>query len=238
VSRLRAALRRRLDPKSDSGLSLVELIVVMFITGIVLAIVGSMFINVAYVTANSNSTTTRSSIAANVMNEMSEVIRTAANNAVVTSDDPDPAIVSGTVSALTVYSYVDTSATNPMPSKVTFRVDSSGTVFEDRIVGTVSGSYYVFTGATTTRNLGGPVLATSLFTYLDASNQVVTPATAGTPPSLSLLQRNAVASVKVTITIANNTTTKGSTSAPGGNDPVTIIKTIGMPNLLLTGTDD
>jgi len=228
VSRLSAALRRRVDPASDAGVSLVELIVVMMITGIVLAIVGSMFVNVAQVTATSNATNTRSSIAANIVNEMSKVIRTSSNNAVDGNDDPDPAVVAATATSLTVYSYVDTSPTNPMPTKVTFRVDSNGTVFEDRVAASVSGSYYVFTGATTTRNLGGPIVGTDLFTYLDSGNKAITPDSTG---KLSFDQRNTVASIKVTLTIANSSRT-------GSSDPVRIVNTIGMPNLLLTGTDD
>ncbi|MBU1589494.1 MAG: prepilin-type N-terminal cleavage/methylation domain-containing protein [Actinobacteria bacterium] len=230
--RVKAALQRRLGPDTDRGLSLVELIVVMMVTGIVLAIVGSMFVNVALVTANSNQTTTRSSIAANVMNEFSKVIRTASNNAIAGSDDPDPALVAATATSLTVYSYVDTSPTNPAPTKVTFRVDSSGMVFEDRVASSVSNGFYVFTGATTTRPLGGPIVSTNLFTYLDASNTAITIPTGG----LQLADRNEVASIKVTITIAN-TTTNGTAAGSNGNDPVSIVNTIGMPNLLLTGTD-
>lgn len=237
MSALASALRRRLRGASDDdGMSMVELIVVMMVSGVVLAIVGTMFVNVALVTSNANATTTRSNIAANIMNEMSKVIRTSSNNAIAGSDDPDPAIVTGTATALTVYSYVDTSATNPAPSKVTFRVDASGNVFEDRTPGTVSGSFYVFTGATTTRPLGGPMISTGLFTYLDTSNKVIVPAASG----LTLAQRNLVASIKVTVTIANSVTYRptNTTTPASGNSPVVIENTIGMPNLLLTGTDD
>jgi len=234
MSALTKALRRRLRGASDDGMSLVELIVVMMVSGVVLAIVGTMFVNVALVTSNANATTTRSSIAANVMNEMSKVIRTSSNNAVAGDDDPDPAIVSGTAKALTVYSYVDTSATAPAPTKVTFRVDANGNVFEDRVAGSVSGSFYVFTGATTTRPLGGPIISTSLFTYLDSANAVVTPGATG----LTLAQRNTVASIKVTVTVANSVTYRTNSPGAPGNSPIVIENTIGMPNLLLTGTDN
>ena len=226
-------LRRRL--RDDDGMSIVELIVVMMITGVMLAAVGTFFVNVALVTTNANASTSRTNVAANIMNEMSKVIRTSSNNAIAGDDDPDPAIVSGTATALTVYSYVDTVATAPAPSKVTFRVDSNGVVFEDRIVGTISGSYYVFTGATTTRNLGGPIVPGGLFTYLDTSNKAVVPAASG----LTLTQRNSISSIQVTITIANTSTTGGTApDAAKGNSPIILSNTIGMPNLLLTGTDN
>jgi len=229
-----AALRRRLDPaaKAEAGVSLVELIVVMFITSIVLAIVGSMFINVANVTSNANGTNTRNAVAANVMNAMTKVISTASNNAVSGQDDPDPAIVSGTASALTIISYVDTSPTNPMPTRVTYRVDSAGQVFEDRVAGVVSGSFFVFTGATTSRPLGGPIVSSGLFTYLNKVGDVVTPGATG----LSYAQRNTVASIRLNVVIANTTTT-GTATGTNGNDPVQITNTVGMPNLILTGTD-
>ena len=227
------AVKRRL--RDEDGMSLSELIVVMMVTGIVLAAVSTFFVNIAVVTTNANTATTRTNVAANIMNEMSKVIRTSSNNAIAGSDDPDPAIVSATASGLTVYSYVDTSPTAPAPTKVTFRVDSNGIVFEDRIKGSLSGSYYVFTGATTTRNLGGPIIPTSLFSYLDTGNATVIPGASG----LTLAQRNTVASIQVVVTIANNSTTGGTApSATAGNSPIILQNTIGMPNLLLTGTDN
>lgn len=231
---LRAALRRRLDPaaQAEAGVTLVELIVVMFITSIVLAIVGSMFINVANVTSNANGTNTRNAIAANVVNAMTKVISTASNNAVSGQDDPDPAIVVGTATTLTIITYVDTSPTNPTPTRVTYRVDSAGQVFEDRVASVVSGSFFVFTGATTSRPLGGPVVSSGLFTYLNKAGDPVTPGANG----LTYAQRNTVASIRLNVVIANSTTT-GSATGTGGNDPVQITNTVGMPNLILTGTD-
>lgn len=227
------SLRRRL--RDEDGMSLSELIVVMMVTAIVLAAVGTFFTNIAIVTTNANAATSRTNVAANIMNEMSKVIRTSSNNAIAGSDDPDPAIVSATASALTVYSYVDTSPTAPAPSKVTFRVDTNGVVFEDRIKGTLSGSYYVFTGATSTRNLGGPIVPTSLFTYLDTTSKPVTIGATG----LTAAQRNTVASIQVVVTIANSSTTGGTApDAAQGNSPIILSNTIGMPNLLLTGTDN
>jgi prepilin-type N-terminal cleavage/methylation domain-containing protein len=227
------ALRRAL--RDERGMSLSELVVVMMVTAIVLAAVATFFTNIAIVTTNANAATSRTNVAANIMNEMSKVIRTSSNNAVAGDDDPDPAIVSATASALTVYSYVDTSPTAPAPTKVTFRVDATGIVFEDRIKGTLSGSYYVFTGATTTRNLGGPIVATSLFTYLDTDSKAVPIGATGLTP----VQRDSVASIKVEITIANNAVRGGTAPDPAkGNSPIILSNTIGMPNLLLTGTDN
>src|SRR5665647_2329800 len=100
-------------------MSLTELIVAMMVTGIVLAIVGTMFVNVAKVTSNSNKTTTRSNTASNIMSAISTVIRPAVDNAVSGAAD-DPAVVSATPLSLTIYSLVNTNAVSPQPTKVAY----------------------------------------------------------------------------------------------------------------------
>ena len=221
---------RDLDLKSDRGLSLAELLVTMLITGILLTIVGNLFINVAKVTTNSNASTQRLSVAGNVMDELSKVIRTATNNA-VTSDSSDPAVVSGTPAALTIYSYVDANAVSPAPTKVGFRVDASGNLIEDRwTASTSSTGYWVFTGSATSRTIGSPVQTLTgtdaLFIYLDDLGAPLTPGANG----LTALQRSAVASIKINVRILNQTTLKA--------DPIIVTNTIGMPNLKISKADN
>jgi Tfp pilus assembly protein PilW len=223
-----SALLRRLRHE-DEGMSLAELIVTMFVTGILLAIVGSMFINVSRVTASSNASNQRANIAANVMEGITEVIRSAANNSIAGSEDPDPAIVAGTATGLTVYSYSDTVPSLPAPTKVTYRVDASGNLIEDRYASSASGGYWVFATTATSRMLGGPVSLTGadpLFAYLDSDNKVVTPPSGG----LTLEQRTSIASIRVTVRI-ENTTTNVST-------PIVVQNTVGMPNLNFARTDN
>ncbi len=225
----RVVARLRVHAKADDGFSLTELLVTIMIMGIVMTIVGSMFINVARITANSNSTTTKSSVAANLMDAMSKVIRTAANNPVSGQEIPDPAVVAATANSLTLYSFVDTSALAPKPTKVRLSIDAKGNVVEERWAASTSAQgYWTFPGSPTVRTLGGPVIttSTSLFTYLDASNTVITAGTAG----MSATDRKRVASIRVTITIANSLTT--------GDDAIVIDNTIGMPNLGLPGKAD
>lgn len=221
-----ASRLRTLRAANDDGLSLVELLVSMMITGIVLAIVGSLFVNVARITTNSNATTTRNGVASNVINEVSKVIRTAANNAVSGRVDPDPALAVATPTTLTLYSFVDASPALPAPSKVSFRFDANGNLVEDRVQGTDSNGYWVFTSAVRTRILPGPMQnltgADAFFVYLDADgNAINLPNTSG----LSLVQRAAVRSIQVTVRIANQ--------SAAGSDPILIINTVGMPNLEL-----
>ncbi|CAN5228759.1 hypothetical protein BH09ACT5_BH09ACT5_18700 [soil metagenome] len=223
---------RQLDAAADDGLSLAELLVAMMISGILLALVGTMFVNVTRITTNSNATTQRSGAAANVVNEVSRVIRTAANNPVSTSPIADPAIVSATPTALTLYSFVDsTNLVTPAPSKVVFRFDTAGKLIEDRVVATKSsdGKYWVFSGASTSRTIGSslqnPAGTDPFFLYLDADYNPITPGTGG----LTLAQRGQVAFIRVTVRIDNNPST--------GSDPIVIVNTVGMPNLKNTRTD-
>ena len=220
-----ARVRKRLRGGSDDGLSLVELLVAMLLTGIVLSLVGSLFVNVALVTSASNASTTKSSAAANALNEIVEVVRAAANNAVSTTVT-DPAVVSATSSALTIYSFADTSPTAPAPTKVAFRMDGTNLV-EDRYAGSNSTGYWVFSGTPTTRVIGNAVVtngADPLFAYLAADGSVV-----GNPAvtALTLDQRKTITSVRITVTIANQSRT--------GNSPIIIVNTVGMPNLTTSG---
>jgi len=215
--------RLRENARSEAGLSLTELLVTIMLTAIVMTMVGSMFINVARITSNSNVTTTKSSTAANLMDAVSKVIRTASNIPVAGSDVPNPAIVAGTSSTLTLYSYVDTNSNAPEPTKVGYRVDAKGNLVEDRWKGSSAGGNSTFVSTATSRVLGGPILTPSgsqaLFTYIDSAGNVADTST----------DFESVASIRVTIGIANQLTT--------GSDPILLINTIGMPNLKLARDD-
>lgn len=219
---------RRLPRESrddDRGLTIVELMVSMMITSIVLALIASMFINVARITSVANATTQRSSIAGNTMDEVSRVIRTATTNAVATSVDPEPALVSATATALTLYSFVDAAPAAPAPTKVTFRFDN-GYLIEDRILATDSNGYWSYSGAVSSRTLGGPFDLTGgdpFFTYLNSAGTAITVGS-------DIAQRKLVASIRVTVRITN--------LPAAGNDPIIVINTVGMPNLKLDRTDD
>lgn len=215
--------RIRNSARSDAGLSLTELLVTIMLTAIVMTMIGSMFINVARVTSNSNSTSTKSSIAANMMDAVSKVIRTAANIPVAGSDVPNPAIVAGTSNTLTLYSYVDTNSNAPEPTKVAYRVDSNRNLIEDRWKGTTAGGYSTFASTATSRVLGGPVLTPTgsgaLFTYIDSAGNIADTST----------DFESVASIRVTIGMTNQLTT--------GSDPILLVNTVGMPNLKLARDD-
>jgi type II secretory pathway pseudopilin PulG len=227
--RARARSSHTSNGSTEDGLSLVELIVTIMVTSLVMAIVGSVFVNVARVTVNSNATTTRSGIAANVMDEISKVLRTAADNPIAGTSVPDPAVVAGTPTAMTIYSFVDANPAGPAPTKVGFRIDAQNNLIEDRWTASTSAGYWVFTGGPSSRTVGGPILSLAgndaLFVYLDSAGVVLTPSGSG----LSAADRAAVASIQITVQIQNQLTT--------GSDPIVIINTVGLANLKLSGSN-
>lgn len=213
-----ARLRARLHGGTESGLSLVELLVTMLLTGLLLAMVGGLFVSVARATSDSNASTQKTSTAANALNEVVKVIKGGANNTVA-AGAIDPAFVAATSTAVTLYSYSDTTAAAPAPTKVAFRLDGAN-LLEDRWTGTNTKGYWEFTGTATTRVIGTGTSA--VFSYVLADTSVVTGTTA-----LTLEQRQAIREVKVTITVANRTTTS--------SDPIVLYNTVVLPNLNTSG---
>jgi Tfp pilus assembly protein PilW len=228
ITRIARSVRQRLMTSPDDGLSLMELIIAMMMGTFVMAIVGTMFINVAFVTTNSNASTTRTSTAANIIDELSKVIRTAANNPVLGQTAPDSAVIAGTPTSLTLYTFVDADPANVKPTKVRFRLDAQNNVVEDRWAATLSQGYWVFTGSETSRTIGGPIINVSgndvLFIYKDSNDVTLVPGQSG----LTAADRAKVTSIQVTSMILNNPTT--------GNDNLVIVNTVGMPNLRTSGS--
>ena len=208
--------------RRDEGMSLVELMVAMLVTGIVLAILGNLFVQVTSAATAANTARASVGTASTAMNAMAKVIRQASPNAIAASTTPDPAVVSGTANALTVYSYVDTSATAPAPTKVTYTVNSANYLVETRVAAVASGSYWGFTGATSTRTIAGPLTTTGpMFAYQDATGATLPIAAGG----LTAAQRAQVVAVAITVTVPN--------TVRGGSDPIVLTNTVVLQNVAL-----
>lgn len=223
---MRRIARRFTRLRDDqSGLSMTELLVAAMLTTVMLALVGTMFVQITRLTTVANQTRTSNGVAANMSNSITSVLRVATTRAITGSVIPEAAIVAGTRSSLTVYSYSNTSAANPAPVKMSYALDASGKLTETRCVGTSSGGFWYFAPCATTssRVLGTGLLAPTgvsnqLFTYRDANG---TPFVIGTG-SLSDTQRASVGSITVTVRVrAEGTTT----------DPVFISSTVVLRNL-------
>lgn len=222
--------RRQRDPnRRDAGVSLIEMVVAAALLSLVLGIVGTLFVNISRTTGDARTTRSAMGVAQTTMNELRRVVRVATDNPI--AGGVDPAVVSATGSALTLYSFTDVPSTaspsspfSPAPTQVAFTVGASGNLVETTTPATWNGTYWVFTGAATTRALPGPLMTTGavpLFTYLDPTGAAIVPGSSG----LTAAQRAAVASITITTTVS--TTTQRGTA-----DPVVLTDTVGLTNLL------
>ena len=232
--RTRFAVVRRDD---DAGITLAELLITMFLSSLVLGLVATFFVQIARATTSANQSRQGSSIAANIANELSDTIRPATSLVVSGATKPDPAVVIGLPSKVTLYTFADNVATNVQPIRVQFEVTAANRLLESRWVATKNATtgLWVFPAMTatpsSTRLFPGTIIAASaattpatsasapLFSYYDSQSVEIIPAATG----LTQSQRESVASIRFTV----RTRSEASTTAA----VVTIQNTVGLPNL-------
>jgi hypothetical protein len=241
---IRRALRRMRS--DDSGLSLAEVLVSGLLTVAILAMIGTMLVSVAKLTAQSTQTSKSNNVASNIANAVTSVLRVATPKAVAGQIIPDPAIYSGTRESLIIYSLSDVDPSSPAPVRVTYTIaDTPGSprhVFEERCKATVVNGFYTWPAPPTCaaanyskRDLGGivqPVTGTTdqFFTYYSAPtatqpNGVEIPIAAG---NLSPAQLKTVTSIRAYVSI----------KADGSeNKPAVIANQVVMGNLGLDNTE-
>jgi len=238
--RVRHRPRPRLEGKSQSGLTLVELVVAILLLSLVLAVATSFLIGAMRTVSLTQVTSQGAGLASNLMNELSRVIRAGDDNPNAGSLAPTPAFVpsaSPTAESLTIFSNIDSydgsSTFQTRPSMVQFLLDqTTRMLIEKRWLPTSSaGGIFTFPAVTsapsTTRTIGGPVLAASstpntsdpLFAYIDLHGNVLT-------PPLSASQLPTIAAVVVTVR------TQGGSSA--STSATVLQSTIRLPNLGFT----
>jgi hypothetical protein len=222
VKRRIAALRA----EPEAGVTLVELMVGIFLTALVLAMIGGFFLQTTRITSTAVQSNTTNGTAANAMQEISSVVRLATKVQASGTTTGLPPVVSATSTKLVINALVSvTNPSDPAPTQVTFD-SSSGSIVESRCVATKQSGYWVFStcASTSSRNLGGPVVAPSagqnaLFSYLDSTGATLAMSN-GTLPA------TAYPSV-ATITASVKMQAAGQTILP----PVYITGNIGMPNI-------
>jgi hypothetical protein len=208
----------------DAGFSLVELIAASFISLLMLTLVGTMFVQITRLSANAQSTKTATGVASTVMNEVAGVVRQGTQVATAAGATEGGVILGSTSSTLIVDSYAGAFVTpgqaTVAPTRVTFSVNGSGYLVEQRVAGALAGGYYGFAGTATSRTVNGATGLTLQYTYL-AGATTVTPAGTG----LTAAQAATVTAVTVTVTAPNTVST--------GSDPVQLINQVTMPNIAI-----
>jgi hypothetical protein len=209
----------------------------MALSTVVLAIVVGFFVQITTATANVNYSRRTTASAANLANELADVIRPATPLRVLGQTAPDPAISAGTATSLTIYSYVDNLSNDVRPVRVSFSQNARNELVEKRWDATLNptSKLWVFPATsatpTSTRVVPGPLIAPSviagaaasetapLFEYLDSASQPIVPATTG----LTLAQRNSVTAIRFTVRTRND--------GPSSSAPITVQNTVTMPNI-------
>jgi prepilin-type N-terminal cleavage/methylation domain-containing protein len=220
---------------TDRGMSLVELLVSIMITGVLGVVVTSLYVSTVTTTAEVSSVTLNTRQAANGMNEIARVIRAATENPVQGQPLSDAAFVS-TVAAplgaesLTVYAYVNLSSAAEVPVKIRFDLDDERRLVETQWASTpLTGGYFSFQSTPlSTRILASTVAPASpgqpaLFRYLLADGTELVPPPTGT---LTTAQLRSIVSVHVTLTMQETLT--------DSRAAVTLENTVGIPNLALS----
>lgn len=222
---IRRALRRLRS--EDAGLSLAELLVSGLLTIVIMAMVGSMFVQTAKITIASTHTTASNNVASNIANELTSSIRVATTLAKSGQILPDPAVAEASREKLVIYSLSNTSASNPAPVRITVTVKADRTVNVERCTAVESGGFWTFgsCGSLENRNLGGALTAVSgtdqLFTYYTSSNTVLNPG-AG---SLSATDRAKIAKIKVYVSVQ---ATAGSSTKPAVISNLVVLGNLGL----------
>ena len=220
---MRPATGRR-GASDESGFTLIELLVAMMLTGMVMAMAATFFVNVAKATATGRTTREAMGQTSLAVNAVRNAVTMASDNA-VSATATTPAVNAGTGTSLTITSFSNTSSTLPVPSMVTFALDSSGFLSETRQMGVVASTgYFAFTGATTSRRVAGPFIlgsGTPFFSYVDSTGAVIPLSGTG----LATADLSKVAFVRVTAKVANR-------AVSGSSDPVVTTTSIGLTNTL------
>jgi prepilin-type N-terminal cleavage/methylation domain-containing protein len=217
--------------RSESGLTLIELLVTMVILGVLSTMIVSLFANVTQTLTRDRSATDSTNVAAIGMNEVTRVIRAGTQLPKYQQTVDDPVFVLAGREDMTLYAYLDTDSANPKPVKIRFYLNAARELVEERwaAVTTANPSYWSFATASYSSRVIARTVTTYdasipdakyVFTYYDKSGAVLTPPAAG---FTSFADIREIAAVQVTMRVQADITARAA--------PVTIQNTVGIPNL-------
>ncbi|WAB82646.1 type II secretion system protein [Microcella daejeonensis] len=226
MSRFFARAMRRLRHE-DAGFSLPELMVTIFVMGVLSAVVVSFYVAMTGAFTEDRSATDSTSTASVGMNNLTRVIRAGTEIRVQGQTLNNPVFIEAKNEDLTLHAYLDTDSTDPRPIKVRFWINAQRELMETRWDSTrVNGSYFVFDSTPESTRVIARTVATRtgtdpwLFTYRAADGTVQPVPTTG---SFTTNQLRNIASVQVRLTVQADITSRAA--------PVTLQSTVGIPNL-------
>jgi prepilin-type N-terminal cleavage/methylation domain-containing protein len=219
--------------KNDqAGMTLVELMVTIFVLGVLGTVVVTLFVNVSTTFTRDRAATDSTNVAAIGMNEITKVIRAGTTIRVAGSNLDDPVFEIADKEEMLLRSYLADSSTGVLsPVKVELKINATTRELTERRWTSTKNTagYWIFSttaGASRTVARTIPVIVPPLksgqkylFTYYDKDSVELVIPTGG----LTLDQRRAVAAVGVTVTVQADLS--------GRAKPVTLQNTVGIPNL-------
>lgn len=229
----------------DSGFSLTELMVTMFVMGIVVAATVSLTIGFQRTNAQNISRQDQIDSARTAVEAISKSVRTAVKPAQLTSTCTlciEDAFLQGTDYSVQFYANLNNPGNTIGPSRVTYTLVTTGPT-AGQIVETIqrpdsyipSATGYAYCDATSgsasaackarfsTRPVAFGALATTgtpMLKYYDSAGLQLSPATSG--GSLSVAQLGHVLSIEIVVTVQTNNATKA--------NPTTYVQRVTLPN--------
>jgi type II secretory pathway pseudopilin PulG len=226
LHRLLAARRLR----DERGITLIEITVVVFLFGLVSAVVMAMFVSVIRGSKINNKVNLDTRSAANGMNEMARMIRAATENPLLNPAagvyPNDPSIIAANTSSIKLYAYVNLDSSAETPVIVQFWVNTRQQLVETKwLATTLTNTHWNFSPtAQPDRILADSVIpGSTLFRYFAGTQ---TPLAVPTGGIVDATARQSISSVQVTFSV----------KSAGSNSSITMQNTVGMPNLGLART--
>lgn len=218
----------------ETGFTLPELMVSMFLIAVIGAVVAGFVTMFSTTFTQERARLDSANVAAVGMNEMTRVVRAAVpikNDYAVSGTGFDPAFVYAGAERVTLNAALDTTTALMRPIQVTFSLSSQRVLTETRVTPRAGGAgeaQWVFSGAGTTTSskaIARTILSStgsepSLFRYYDTNDVQLVPPAGG---SLSAADMARIATVEVYLKVQADPTSRA--------DPVILINQVGLPNI-------
>ncbi len=235
MSRLRAILRR-----DESGITLIELLIVMLLSAVIMTATVALFVSVAKNTTRSVDVTHSTEDGSNVMNVISTGIRAAVRYQVAGQAEPAPAVMPGSTSqSLTIVTYTDAGPTFPDPLMVRFSVDADRRMIEERWKPQLVNGYYVYPISGTGTPIGAPYFrralgdvvmnsaTESLFRYYSGPCNADALTYVNSTTAVNTSDRSKVAFIRFNLKLRS----------VGSNETVQLDNKVGLPNMAITSSE-
>lgn len=212
---------------SDRGLTLIELMVAVGLSGVLLTVVVAVFVTSSRSVTDQQGAVASSRLASTAMNEVTRIVRSGTEIPVYGTTVKDPVFTYAGAEKLALHAFIDAeSSSDPAPVRVQFSRDSDDELIETRWAAHhVHTTYWEFANDSTyarivARSLLPTDADTPLFQYFDKEGAQLKPAANS---SLSNAQIRNIASVQVHLRVQAN--------GSGRTSPVELRNQVGLPNL-------